>query len=308
LTTDVIPTSSFPKDINYCYCCRKCNKKLGSRQSRHKHEKICTINNEIILIKKNYEELKNDISKLKNDTIKINNNINSNNITDNSKKIIINFSPGTEPINHLTIDQQKGIMDKGLNSLLDIIRLTNFDKDKPEFHSYCVTAINDKHASILDKDTQTIVKTEKQELFDTLLNHNISKLESISKNKLLSYSDREEFSDKIVRLKKILFENKKGINKYYSQINLLSFNNKEEILKTWDNIKKSLDTIINEENLSIFNDINNLDEESDEEINKIIHKNKTYILENNKLYKINLDNSKGELYGEYTNGKVKKFN
>ena len=90
---------------------------------------------------------------------------------------------------------------------------------------------------------------------------------------------------------------------------MLSFNNKEEILKTWDNIKKSLDTIINEENLSISEDINNFesDEETDEEINKIIHKNKTYILENNKLYKINFDNSKGEIYGEYINGKVKKI-
>ena len=111
-------------------------------------------------------------------------------------------------------------MRKGLNSLLDIIKLTNFDKDKPEFHSYCVTALNDKHASILDKKTQTVIKTEKQELFDTLLTCNMSKLESISKNMSISYSDREQYKDKLLRLKKLLFENKKAINKFYSQINL----------------------------------------------------------------------------------------
>jgi hypothetical protein len=41
-----------------------------------------------------------------------NSNNNSNNITDNRKQIIINYSPGTEPISHLSIDQQKEIMDK----------------------------------------------------------------------------------------------------------------------------------------------------------------------------------------------------
>lgn len=159
----------------------------------------------------------------------------------NLKSKILNFTPtilkkifdffNIEPIEHLTIKQQKKIMNKGLNSLLDIIKLTNFDKDKPEFHSYCVTALNDKHASILDKKTQTVIKTEKQELFDTLLTCNISKLESISKNKSISYSDREDYKDKLLRLKKLLFENKKTINKFYSQINLMSFNNKHIILE-----------------------------------------------------------------------------
>jgi len=127
----VIPTSSFCHDNLKC---RKCNKKLASRQSRYTHEKTCKYN---IFINDQFKLLSDKIEKLESKNINSNNsnngNNNSNNITDNSKKIIINYSPGTEPIDHLTIDQQKGIMNKGLNSLLDIIKLTNFDKDKPEY-------------------------------------------------------------------------------------------------------------------------------------------------------------------------------
>jgi len=61
-------------------------------------------------------------------------------------------------------------------------------------------------------------------------------------------------------------------------------------MKTWDLVKKSLDNIINEENLSISEDVDNtdvnsddensddsLDEYSENDMKKIIIKNKTYI-------------------------------
>ena len=35
----------------------------------------------------------------------------------------------------------------------------------------------------------------------------------MSKNKLFSHSDREEFTDKLERFKKLLYEKKKGMNK-----------------------------------------------------------------------------------------------
>lgn len=74
------------------------------------------------------------------------------------------------------------INDKGLNSLIHLIKLNNFDKDKPEYHSYCVTALNDKHASMIDTNTQTVVKADKVELFNNILSNNISKLEVMSNN------------------------------------------------------------------------------------------------------------------------------
>jgi ABC-type tungstate transport system permease subunit len=99
---------------------------------------------------------------------------------------------------------KKEIMDKGLNSLLNLIKSTIFDKDKPVFHTYSVIALNDKHASVLDTNTQTIIKTEKNEL-----SNNIIKLERISNNKLFSNSEREEYKSNLQRFKKSLYEKKK---------------------------------------------------------------------------------------------------
>ena len=88
---------------------------------------------------------------------------------------------------------------------------------------------------------------------------------------------------------------------------LARFNNKDQILKIWDDIKKSLDNIINEENLSVNEDDYDTDDEETNEYCKITYKNNTYILDDNKLYKINDDNTKGELYGSFINGKIKKI-
>lgn len=223
---------------NICNICNICNKQFNSRQSKWAHQTKCKISEINIL--------KNEINKLKN-----NNNCKKIiNINDNRKQIIINYNPGNEPISHLSSEQQKEILDKGLNSLLHLIKLTNFDKEKPEYHSYCVTAINDKHASMIDTNTQTVIKTDKVELFDTILSNNINKLEMISNNKIFSNTDREEYKDKLDRLKRVLYEKKTGIKKYYSEINLLSFNNKEQIIETWNMVRKTLDNIINKENLS----------------------------------------------------------
>ena len=236
------------KTTNDKNMCDICNKLFNSRQSKWAHQTKCKISEINIL--------KNEINKLKN-----NNNckkIINNNINDNRKQIIINYNPGNEPegkvltfpsarsgetlrvspnkpISHLSSEQQKEILDKGLNSLLHLIKLTNFDKEKPEYHSYCVTAINDKHASMIDTNTQTVIKTDKVELFDTILSNNINKLEIISNNKIFSNTDRIEYKDKLDRLKKVLYEKKTGIKKYYSEINLLSFNNKEQIIETTHN-------------------------------------------------------------------------
>lgn len=107
-----------------------------------------------------------------------------------------------------------------------------------------MTSLNDKHASVIDTNTQTIKKTEKNELFDTILYNNISKLEKLCTNKCFTISDREIYKENLERLKKVLYEKKTGIKKYYSEINLLSFNNNKHIITTWNQIKNSLDDIL----------------------------------------------------------------
>ena len=92
-------------NIEIKYECSKCNKILSCRQNKWRHEKICN-NNDLIITKEEFQKLKNEIENMKNNNnIIINNNNTINN--ENCKQIIINYSPGTEPINHLTLKQQK---------------------------------------------------------------------------------------------------------------------------------------------------------------------------------------------------------
>lgn len=307
---------------NKMYYCSKCNCEFKHYQSRWKHEKMCDCN-DVNILKEELKQLCEEVKELKNKPNIINNYTTNNTLND--KKIIINNPPGTEGIAHLSINQQRGIMNKGLESLMFLIKTTNFDKDTPEYHSYCVTALNDKHASVVDIKTNSIIKTEKNELFDKILIGNIKKLEAMCDNKEFGHNEREVYRLKLESLKDLLFRNKRGLKKYYNELNLLSYNNKDLIIDTWASLR-TLDDIINSENsnkitytststqnkLINYNesdsdlsdtDYNSSDDESEQVEIKI--RGKKYILENNKLFKIK-NGSKGEVYGMYENGKVIK--
>ena len=315
------------------YYCAKCNCEFKHYQSRWKHEKTCN-SNDVNILKEQFKQLKEEVTELKNKP-NIINNYTTNNNTLNNKKIIIINSPGSESIAHLSIDQQRLVVNKGLQSLMYLIKTTNFDKYTPEYHSYCVTALNDKHASMIDVKTNSIIKTEKNELFDKILIGNIKKLEAMSANKNFGHNEREVYRLKLENLKELLFINKRGLKKYYNELNLLSYNNKDLIIETWASLR-SLDDIINSDNsnninldVTSYDILNNnsqnildydsedsddssdtqstvsSDDNSENELVEIKIRGKKYILKNNKLYKI-FNGSCGELYGIYKNGKVIK--
>ncbi len=324
------------------YCC-KCNKPYASRQSKWKHEQTCSNESQLVTLTEQVKQMSNQINELKTISHEIKelkakpsviNNYTTNN-TLNNKKIIINASPGMESISHLSVNQQRAIMNKGLQSLIYLIKMTNFDKNTPENHSYCVTALNDKHASVIDTKTNAIIKTDKTELFDKVLIGNIKKLETMAENKDFGIEERTNYRQKLEELKNILFKSKKGTKVYYNELNLLSYNNKDLVYDTWASLQ-SLDEIINSEenNGNIISDIkqcenkvkpnkmtindyindtsdSELSEESesdsDSEIDEIIIKGKHYIIEDSFVFVKNPDNTKGEIYGKYVNGKVVKL-
>lgn len=218
--------------------CSKCNKVLANRHSKSRHEKNCSsINPKNIMDK--FKQLENEINKIKSQP-NIVNNYTSNTL--NKVEYIIT-APGKESIKHLSFDDQQNIMLKGLNCLTYLVELINFNKDLPTNYSYCVTALNDKHASMIDDKTNSIIKTDKTSLFDKVLVNNLKNLETIATNPGFSYNKRTEYKNKINQLKEILFKNKNGLKRYYSEINLISYNNKDIILETWASLK-SLDKII----------------------------------------------------------------
>jgi hypothetical protein len=269
------------KAENKQYSCKHCAKLFSFNQSRWVHQKNCQLKHEQAIIANKIEsatmtELKNEIKMLKLKPTIQNNIINDNKVINNyTQNIVISNSPGFEPIEHLTIEQKKFIMNKGLSSLMYLIETTNFDKSKPENHSYCVTALNDKHASMVDTKTNSIIKTDKNELYDKVLIGSLSKLEKLSADPAFVTEEKIKYIETVDRLKNVLFVNKKGTKKYYSEINLLSYNNKDLIQETWNGLKK-LDEIVISNNfgqhVSQMMDPDNTNEsssdiESDDEIN-----------------------------------------
>jgi len=81
-----------------------------------------------------------------------------------------------------------------------------------------------------------------------------------------------------------------------------SFSSKSSVI-----VKFVIDNIINEEIQSVNQRVEDLDNDDIDEYCKITYKNNTYILDDNKLYKINDDNTKGDLYAKNINGKINKI-
>ncbi len=113
----------------------------------------------------------------------------------------------------------------------------NFNVEIPENHSYCVTALNDKHASVINPETNSIVKTDKLTLFDQLLVSYLEKLDKITKNTKLKKEEREEYTNTVKNLRELLFQNRKYMKRYYDELNYISYNNKDLIQKTWSSLK-----------------------------------------------------------------------
>jgi len=195
-----------PKVVEKKYVCSFCLKNFSCRQSKWTHEKKCKSKKEQITASESatITELKNELKILKLQPTIQNNIINDNRIINNyTQNIVISNSPGFEPIDHLTIEQKKFIMNKGLSSLIYLIETTNFDKLKPENHTYCVTALNDKHASVINSETNTITKIDKNTLFDMLLVPNLANLEKMTKNPNFNQTERKEYEEKIKKLKNL---------------------------------------------------------------------------------------------------------
>lgn len=358
---------------NHNYKCKYCSKPFSLRQNKWTHEQSCKNKNDYQNLADQVKTLTEKVNEIKTvpPTNIFNNYTTNNTLNDNKKQFIINSAPGFESIAHLTIHEQKAIMDKGLDSLMYLIKITNFNKDMPENHSYCVTALNDKHASMIDVETNSVIKTDKYGLFDKVLVNTIKNLEIIGNNQKFSSNQKMEYREKIETLKKLMFQNRKGLKRYYTEINLMSYNNKDVVLETWASLK-TLDNIIkseqtkNEPKMIGFDDLVDVDnqekdgsdtdsdselsrqvdvrikkfssnfdsglkqkpnknllclresddesdnesdnESEDSEIEEIKIKGKTYIVEGQKVFEKNKDGSKGNQYGTYSNGKVKKIN
>ena len=210
--------------------CKYCNKIFKYKQGKWKHEQKCCKKYEDNLYKQQIEKLTDDLEKLKHKIKKKSTNkiINYNTINNNKLTNINNI--GTEKITDLTRDEKKYIMSHGMNSIISLAEHLNFNERLPQNHNFYVSALNDKHLNAIDNNTHTIVKQRKKEIFDQILVAHIDKLEKINTN--INYKD---FSNVLTKLKNFIFL-KQGKKEYFSQLNMLAYNKKNLIIKTWDEL------------------------------------------------------------------------
>ncbi len=229
-TTNVTQNTTKLSKNSLCIYCNKC---FSRNDSLKRHQLKCCKKLEDNLYKQQIQKLTDDLEKLKHKINKKSTNkiINYNNINNTVNNKLTNINNiGTEKITNLTRDEKKYIMSHGMNSIISLAEHLNFNERLPQNHNFYVSALNDKHLNAIDNNTHTIVKQRKKEIFDQILVAHIDKLEKINTN--IHYKD---FSNVLTKLKNFIFL-KQGKKEYFSQLNMLAYNKKNLIIKTWDEL------------------------------------------------------------------------
>jgi hypothetical protein len=218
------------------YNCRKCNKVFHNIKTRWSHEKICK---QLVSNISNIGNINNTTTN--NNTI--NNNTNSNNNINNitNNKIIIN-AIGNENILNLSKKAVMNLFNQEFISITGVIELIYFNENHPENHYFCTTNLDSYYSSVYNTEKKTVDKDRKKYLFDKILDNSIEKLELLYSHykQTFTFNKQKIIEDNIKNINdiKIAFFNNKLKKELFRQINLLSYNNKELIKKTWNGKQK----------------------------------------------------------------------
>lgn len=248
ITDDIICKESvnINKSVNVLnetnkYKCVNCNKDFKYRQNKYKHQlncnenKIAHIENKLQIIESKLEA--SNIHSVNN----IVNNYNYNNTINNTANFTSNINinkVGSEDINELTYDEVKTIFRTHTNCLITLINTLNFNERLPNNHSFCVTSLDGKYVSVYNTDKNSIEKRTKKNFYDEIFNTSIDTMHKIFnsiKNKV-SKKKATNLESMIQDVKMLVIENSKIKNTYNNELNLLSYNNRDMVLNSWEKI------------------------------------------------------------------------
>ncbi len=215
-------------NTNHNKCCKYCNKSFNDRSNKYKHEKICRNKNIIV----------------NNTTQNINNNTqNNNNIQNNNQKYITINQFGMESLFDLNHHEILNILKSGSNMPIECIKSVNFNKRLPSNHSFCTTTLEGKHYTKINHNTQTTEKINKNEFIGQILDVSMKFIEGISRIIEHNKDIKDVITDEYINKLNDIIENK---HKFYvgstkktfsNNINDMSYNLKDMILKTWEMVK-----------------------------------------------------------------------
>jgi hypothetical protein len=143
--------------------CKYCNKEFSDYRNRWRHEtQYCKLNN----TQNNTNlEINNSGTGSQNKSANVNSTFNDNSNNTNIQNQTINITIneiGKEDVSDLSQDEMELVINNGLGCLITLIELLNFNKDRPQNHSFCTNNINNKFASKINTETNEIdVETKK---------------------------------------------------------------------------------------------------------------------------------------------------
>lgn len=227
--------------------CEKCNKKFRTKQNMLNHtNKSCKIKEPEIdtkILKKEFDEMKKKLdiltksSTINNANTTTNNTTNTNNGTINNINITIN-KVGSENMSELSYKDAINIFDKKIESLVKFVQLLNFNEKIPSNHNFCTTSLDGQYLSVYNTDQSEQHKQRKKYFFEDLLCRSVNRMEQLYnryKNKFTK-EKQQQIEEDILTLKTIRDKdmNTTILREMLKKLNLLSYNYKETVLKTWD--------------------------------------------------------------------------
>ena len=244
------PPQNINNDNNKLYC-QYCNKESSRVDNLKRHEKNCK---EQKTIKKELAELKEEIKQLKTSSKKIVKNynntfINGDNISNSNNnniknKITIN-KIGTENVLELNDQEVTEIFNKELESIILFIEYLNFNQRLQNNHSYCTTSLESPYLSIFNADSKKIEKDRKKYFFDSIMSKAITQQEELYNHHKSKFNRarRTQIEDNIENLKNIKNYgfNNTIVKEIIKKINLLSYNKRDLIQNTWNNMNETDD-------------------------------------------------------------------
>ena len=273
--------------INKSLTCEYCNKKFNCRSSKSMHKKTCKSN---INILEEYNKLKEENEKLKNNLNSIGTNTNNTNTSNAINTNIYNTNSGiignynkinNGIINNLVVNhigsekidfnakQIKSIVSRDLNGVVKCIKKLNFNKKKPENHSFCSSSLAAPYCKAINYKTQKPEIVAKTDIVDMVLESSFRMLEGISIQIDCNNELKNEFTKKeLKKLENLIaskpkFYESKNKKSFYKSINMMSYNYKNLIMSTWELLNPIEQDNNNDNNNNSDTDWSNLKDMSD---------------------------------------------
>lgn len=224
--------------LEEAYECLSCFKKFNTRQAKWYHQKNCSIINKINIIEEKINSMENKsniITNINYNTSNITNN--TANITNNISNILIN-KLGYEDVNVLTFEEIKTIFRAQTNCLITLINSLNFNEKMPENHSFCVTSLEGKYVKVYNSDKNQIEKKIKKNFYDEIFNSSINTMYKLLQqvHNKVSKKKKDKLESMINNVKELLLIQNKHKTTYNNELNLLSYNNRNLVLDTWQKV------------------------------------------------------------------------